>query len=338
MNNIDIDIRNDTSYDITSNICYNKLFSSILSSNLANLPLCLLSDDNDIIKYNDKYILPVIRSDFCDVKEIGDGSFGNVILCEYNNKNISSKINYALKIIDKSTPEFKRDVHVEIYLQTILNHDKIVKCYGWFEDSDKYYTVLDYIEGPDLFDRINLLNLPQNIIHNYLLQLSDILAYLKINNIIHRDIKPENILVDKNDNIYLCDFGLAWIGNSKCAIEKITDRIVGTIEYMTPECITCCEYSFSTDLWAFGVIAYEMYYDNRPFQNQTAINTDQTVINQEEEDQHTLKNIISLNVHYDDNSESLKILNSMLRKIFTTYTERITIEECKNHEFLIMKD
>jgi serine/threonine protein kinase len=284
----------------------------------------ILSEYNDIKKIVDNLKLSSNREDYHDVKKIGEGTFGHVMLCEYTKFDTDpielTKNKYALKMIKKTPHMIVTDIYIEIYLQSVLIHPHIVKCYGWFEDDFKYYIVLDYIEGFDLYDIIykNKITYENNIIHNYLLQLIDILYYLRLNNVIHRDIKLENIIVDTNNNIYLCDFGLASVMNDSNKIIDY-DRRVGTQEYMTPECVSYNEYNYTSDLWAFGIIAYELFYKYYPFQ---MCSNNKYVL-------------FSMPIVYDDNDPSLKVLNDMLRNIFKPYNERCTIEKCMSDDFFI---
>lgn len=81
-------------------------------------------------------------------------------------------------------------------------------------------------------------------------------------NIIHRDIKPENILLDKDLNVKLGDFG--W----SCYYSKINLRksFSGTMEYMAPEIYLKKAQSFSVDIWALGVLIYEIFHNKVPFE------------------------------------------------------------------------
>jgi serine/threonine protein kinase len=123
---------------------------------------------------------------------------------------------------------------MEIYPQLVIDHPRIIKCYGWF--SDKYYAhiVFQYIEGSDLFEYRQCNRLSISDTKNITVQLLDVFMYLKSKWVVHRDIKPENILIDKYKNVYLCDFGFALIMDPSLSTIK-TDKIEGTTEYLSPE-------------------------------------------------------------------------------------------------------
>lgn len=280
-----------------------------------------LRDNNEIRKANDLFRLPVKKTEFDFIETIGTGGFGRIVLCHYVDHIKSTKFSCAVKIIRKAPDIIKNDIHIEIYLQSVLKHDKIVKCYGWCEDPINYYIVLNYVDGLDVYDLINS-GVPvfYNTIRNYLSQLLDVLSYLKENRVLHRDIKPENVLIDSDDNISLCDFGLAFVLKDSATYVKDTKRTMGTVNYMAPECLTNNEYGFASDLWAFGITTYELFYKKNPFE----IDLD--------DDSETIKQIIAISIEYDDNT-TLEVLNDMLRNIFKPRDTRYSIEECKNHFF-----
>lgn len=97
----------------------------------------------------------------------------------------------------------------------------------------------------------------------YFLQTLLAIEYLHNREIIHRDIKPENLLFDKDCNIKLCDFG--WSDKQTQAMQRQT--FCGTLHYMAPEIIRQEEYSFPVDIWALGILLYEMTHGKTPFQN-----------------------------------------------------------------------
>lgn len=90
------------------------------------------------------------------------------------------------------------------------------------------------------------------------------LSYLHSKGIIHRDIKPENVLLDKNFNAKLCDFGLS------CQVREneVRTSICGTEEYMSPEVFMSKGHSQKADVWCLGILLYEMLMGMPPFQGE----------------------------------------------------------------------
>lgn len=85
--------------------------------------------------------------------------------------------------------------------------------------------------------------------------------YLHKNKIIHRDLKPENLLLDKEGNIKICDFG--WSAEMMQTNTRTT--FCGTIDYMTPEMLEDKPHDHTLDLWCLGVLLYELLHGHAPF-------------------------------------------------------------------------
>ena len=169
------------------------------------------------------------------------------VLKEYNTSDIS--------------PQLWKNVRRELDILMNIKHDNIVKTYGYFFSTNYLYIVLEYVPN-SLFD-MNFHPDDENIIVNDIIgPLLIVLKYLHENKIIHRDLKPENILIDNKKTLKLCDFGLS-INLDK---ELPDTFLVGTPEYFTPEtCRQSKTYTSATDIWAVGVLAYELIMGESPF-------------------------------------------------------------------------
>ena len=89
-----------------------------------------------------------------------------------------------------------------------LDHENIIKFHDYFVFEENVYIILDYAENGNLYSYIQKKKvLLESEIYKFFVQTCQALEYLHKNNIMHRDIKPENLLIDKNYNIKLCDFG-----------------------------------------------------------------------------------------------------------------------------------
>jgi serine/threonine protein kinase len=120
--------------------------------------------------------------------------------------------------------------------------------------------------------------LPENIVKEFLRQLVRAVQYLHDANIIHRDIKPENVLLCDDGRVKLADFGCC------CRLKSDTQRrktFCGTLDYVAPEMVGGDGYGKSVDVWALGVLAYEMLVGRPPFDYTSP--------------QETLTNILSVN-------------------------------------------
>ncbi|MBZ0291731.1 MAG: protein kinase [Anaerolineae bacterium] len=142
-----------------------------------------------------------------------------------------------------------------------LHHPHIISVldYGFDEDRDPYFT-MTLLEKPRFF-----LNAAQgtSVEHkvDLLIQALEALAYTHRRGIIHRDLKPENILVTNEDEVKVLDFGLALLRNTR----QDEDVLVGTFAYMAPEVLSGDAISQSADLYAIGMMAYEIFAGFHPF-------------------------------------------------------------------------
>lgn len=212
------------------------------------------------------------------LKEIGDGQFGLVLLAAIEGRF------YALKVISRF---WVIQHHIEDYL---INEKKICRMIDCpfiihleftFHDQYNIYLLFEYIEGLDLFKFMNISGIiPMNLAKFYAANIILAIEYLHNKRIIHRDLKPENIMIAKNGFLKVIDLGAAKLfgeedhlssSNSGLGSEKEdiplqrTYTLIGTPEYLAPETIKGTGYHFPVDLWAFGVILFEMLCGYCPF-------------------------------------------------------------------------
>jgi len=139
-----------------------------------------------------------------------------------------------------------------------------------FENSDYYYIVLEYMQGKDLFDYIQVRNfkLTEQRVKEIAYQIGIALKYLHSYGIVHRDLKLENVMMSDNLETAvpkLVDFGLAkLIGPNEKA-----DEPFGTLGYVAPEVLRKEPYSFSCDLWSYGCIIYALLSGSLPFDHES---------------------------------------------------------------------
>uniref|UniRef100_A0A5S6R5C5 Aurora kinase n=1 Tax=Trichuris muris TaxID=70415 RepID=A0A5S6R5C5_TRIMR len=199
-------------------------------------------------------------SDFNIGRPLGKGKFGRVYLA----REKRSKFIVALKILSKAQMAkcgVQKQLCREVDIHMHVNHPNVLTFYGWFHDKESVYLILEYAFHGELFRQLQeKQRLDQATAAKYIYQVADALIYLHKKGVIHRDIKPENILVDYDGNLKIADFG--W---SVHAPSSKHGTMCGTLDYLPPEMIKNQKYDGKVDLWAVGVLLYELLVGRAPF-------------------------------------------------------------------------
>jgi eukaryotic-like serine/threonine-protein kinase len=145
-----------------------------------------------------------------------------------------------------------------------LQHGNIVHVYDFLRDEESAYIVMEFVEGIDLFDVLSQSGrMPSDIAALIGSQVAEGLEYAHYRGIVHRDIKPSNILVSKKGEVKIMDFGIAR-DPGKSELTQV-GLAVGTPAYMAPEQIRGDRIDFRTDIFAFGIVLYEMLAGDKPW-------------------------------------------------------------------------
>ena len=196
-------------------------------------------------------------------KSIGKGGFGSVWKVRHK---ITKQI-FAIKVINKESivkQKMVEQTNREIEIMYKLDHPHIIKLYSHFEDDEDFCLIMQIASKGQLYSIIKRLKrLDQRTAAQYMREVISAIKYLHTRNppIIHRDIKPENILLDQEGRCKLADFG--W--SNFDVGDKFRDTYCGTPEYLAPEMITKSGHNESVDIWALGVLLFEMLTGRTPF-------------------------------------------------------------------------
>ena len=215
---------------------------------------------------------------------LGEGNFSTVVVCQHK----LTEEKFALKIIEKEKcKKLAKRQHPNVYNEVAMerriltqkrlpHHINIIEAYHAMQDYGSLYFLMElHQEHGDLWSKIRyqkkMVGIHSSTIRTYAYELLAALEHCHEHGVVHRDIKPENVLLsEKGGHVVLIDFGTA-------KDLKYTDlngpEFVGTPDFMSPEAVKEFEKGgngcdFTADLWALGVVLYQMYSGALPFESQ----------------------------------------------------------------------
>jgi serine/threonine protein kinase len=145
-----------------------------------------------------------------------------------------------------------------------LEHPNILPVYDFGEDNGVPFLVMPYLSGGTLRERLRAGAAPLALASAWITQLADALDAAHAAGVLHRDVKPANVLVDRNDRLFLADFGIAKMLENQSGLTA-TGVVVGTPIYMAPEQAQGRPATPATDRYALAVVAYEILCGRPPF-------------------------------------------------------------------------
>lgn len=216
------------------------------------------------------------------VKKLGVGGMGEVYLAEDTKLGRST----ALKIIRPEwvgNAERKKRFLREAVAAASLKHPGIATIYEIGEEQGTDFIAMEYVEGRTLAQIVSGKPLSPERVFHLGVQLAGALSEAHQKGILHRDLKPENIQIGPDDSAKILDFGLAKLLQSRLEDDYMTtsDRILGTIPYMSPEQVQGETLEFRSDLFSLGSILYEMASGKAPFTGKNPGETLERILKQE---------------------------------------------------------
>eukprot|EP01114_Cavostelium_apophysatum_P008622 TRINITY_DN2123_c0_g1_i1.p1 TRINITY_DN2123_c0_g1~~TRINITY_DN2123_c0_g1_i1.p1 ORF type:complete len:677 (+),score=141.54 TRINITY_DN2123_c0_g1_i1:144-2174(+) len=223
----------------------------------------------------EKKVVPGKRTavdfEFGDV--LGEGAFGEVRRA----KEIKTGQEFAVKMLNKKhilSSKKEKYVHTERNIFNSLSHPNTVKLWYTFQDPTNLYYVLELCPNGDLASSIKKLGrFPEECARFYAAEIISGLEHMHSKGIVHRDLKPDNVLLDPQYHAKLTDFGTSKIIGSEQRARS--ESFCGTEAYVSPELLHDEDpfASKASDLWALGVIIYQMLVGKLPFKGETQFQT-----------------------------------------------------------------
>jgi tRNA A-37 threonylcarbamoyl transferase component Bud32 len=215
-------------------------------------------------------------------KKIGQGGFSEIYESQWLGIPVAVKVIFDPKITEELLEEFNN----EIEKLFILRHPYIIQLYGITdkEKSQKLAVISELAPKGSLFDYLHKNpktknNLSLEFKNKITKQLICTMAYIHSRGYVHRDLKTQNILLDKNLDMKLCDFGLTKL---KSELNSGSGQFAGTPCYMAPELFDRKFYDDKIDVFAFGTVLWEIYTQKIPYANCDAMEIKQKVTKGEE--------------------------------------------------------
>ncbi|PHZ13031.1 Pkinase-domain-containing protein [Rhizopus microsporus ATCC 52813] len=230
----------------------------------------------DAILYSAQQPNATCIDDYIVIDELGQGAYGlvKVAVKKDDPEKASPFLLFVIKYVIKSrilidcwtSDQMLGTIPVEIHILHTLRkipHKNISDMLDYFEDDDYYYIVMEFRETMDLFDYIEYNEqINEDNIRKIFKQIALGVKHLHDHRIVHRDIKDENVVVDKDLNVQIVDFGsAAYIKQG-----RKYETFVGTLDYAAPEILRGQTYSGKPqDVWALGILLFTLIYRENPF-------------------------------------------------------------------------
>ena len=210
-----------------------------------------------VLDYSEVTIQPGRRiGSYRLIRHLSQGGMSDV----YMGYHITTREFVVVKVIDGEAVDPKL-VHREIEVMQALDHQHILSCLDAGQYEHYYYLVMPYLRGGSLEDRLQGRILTLEDTEDILEQLTSALAYIHALGLLHRDIKPANILFDRDNRLYLTDFGIVtWLGERP----GCNGHMMGTPHFTAPEILEG-HVDVRSEVYSVGILLYQMLTGYVPF-------------------------------------------------------------------------
>jgi serine/threonine protein kinase len=199
------------------------------------------------------------------VDQIGEGGFGRV----YKGWDPVLKRHVAIKTCSFEDSHLRERFVQEAEIAAGLRHPNIVTVHDFGDHEGEPYLVQEFLEGEDL--NILIGRGEPGDLHtklSYLRQVAEGLQFAHAHGVVHRDVKPANVRIEPDGRVRIMDFGIAKLLGADRGLTQ-TGMSLGTDAYVSPEQLRGLEIDHRTDIFSFGVLAYELVVGRRPFEGDT---------------------------------------------------------------------
>ena len=202
------------------------------------------------------------------IRPVGYGGMAEVFLAhdQLLDRNVAVKMLRDQFLEDKELLEqFRR----EAKSAARLVHPYIINIYDVVSEGNNQYIVMEYVDGVTLKEYMQEHKLSLNSVLEIGVRLADALQHAHSHNIIHCDIKPQNILIDKNMNPKIADFGIAKMVTNQTMV--YSKSVMGSVHYISPEQACGGKITASSDVYSLGIVLFEMLTGQVPYMGTTAV-------------------------------------------------------------------